>query len=175
MSSAEVWLIRRVLNNSPAVWNRVTEIALLHKLHFSPNVICREDAELRILCPWPSVLSQSLERRGGRVWKATGAVYIQPPVSHIHQEAQHLLGISVQPSRQKRLTDASGSKHSLSLPSVPGRGVREHQRIGKMSPRHREYMLPNASPLGKEGAVGWKGSIKDYTHSLLLVWNRQYP
>lgn len=99
MSSVEVWFIQSV-KQLPAVWNHVTEIVLLHKLNSSSNVICREDAKLRILCLWPSVLSQFLKRRGGRVWKATGAMYIQPPMSHIHQGARHLLGISVQLTMQ---------------------------------------------------------------------------
>lgn len=51
-----------------------------------------------------------------------------------------------------------------------GEGTSENRKDVTMS-----ICSPNASPLGKEGTVGWKGSIEDYTHSLLLVWNRQYP
>ena len=94
-----------------AVWNHVTEIILLHKLNSSPM----RSAER--MQSWQSYVCGHLSYPSP--WRGVGGECEKPqvpPVSHIHQRAQHLLGISVQLSMQKRLANPSGPKHSLHLP-----------------------------------------------------------
>ena len=120
MNSAEVWLIQnaRELTSS---------MKLLPKLYYCTNLTFPQMQSAERMQSWQSYVCGHLSYPSP--WRGVGGECEQPqvpPMSHIHQRAQHLLGISVQLSIQKRLANPSGPKHSS---SVPGMGLREHHRM----------------------------------------------
>lgn len=130
-TSSEVWFTQRVLNNSPAVWNCVTEIVLLHKLNFSPKCDlqkgCRAENPVSMtICPIPvpgEAWGESVKSHRCHVYSATNVIYpSRSPTFAGDKYSAHMQG---------RFTDLSGPKHSLSLFLCQAWGLKEHHRTRK--------------------------------------------